>query len=191
MVGFNRRFSKIIGKIKEKTSQRINPIYMRYRMSAGFLPAEHWAHEDGGRVIGECCHIIDLAASIIDADPVSINTESITPTNEYFSGSDNKIITIKYSDGSVVAIEYITLPSKELSKEYMEIHFDGKTMIMDDYKALIYYGCGSKNYITEFSDKGHFEELEALASAIKSNQTAISFQSIANTTKLSFLAAEN
>lgn len=191
MVGFNRRFSKIIEKMTEKTNQRINPLYLRYRMSAGYLPAEHWAHEDGGRIIGECCHIIDLASAITKANPISINTETITPTNEYFSGDDNKIITIKYDDGSVAAIEYITVPSKSLSKEYMEVHFDGKSIIMDDYKTLKFYGCGSKDYATELSNKGHFEELEALAKSIRTNEPAIEFESIVNTTRLSFLAAEN
>ena len=29
-------------------------------MNAGFIPHEIWVHNDGGRIVGEGCHIIDL-----------------------------------------------------------------------------------------------------------------------------------
>lgn len=190
MVGFNRRFSKIITTVKESISNRISPLFIRYRMSAGYLPTDHWAHEDGGRIIGECCHIIDLTTSIIDAKPISINTESLTPRNEYFSAEDNKVITIKYQDGSVASIEYITVASKELSKEFMEVHFDGKSIFMDDYKTLKAHGCKIKKFTGEIPDKGHLEELQELFKGIKSNKPVIEFNSIYNTSYLSILASE-
>ena len=39
MVGFNRRFSPYIREIKKHTDHRIGPLFIHYRMNAGFQPA--------------------------------------------------------------------------------------------------------------------------------------------------------
>jgi predicted dehydrogenase len=63
MVGFNRRFSPLIDKMKIFFSGRREPLQMIYRVNAGFLPKDHWVHdpkEGGGRIVGEACHFVDL-----------------------------------------------------------------------------------------------------------------------------------
>ena len=79
LTGFNRRFSKYIVEIKKYTDQRINPLLIRYRMNAGYIPIDHWVHENGGRIIGEACHIIDLATAMINSTITSICVESLNP----------------------------------------------------------------------------------------------------------------
>ncbi|MCK5644234.1 MAG: bi-domain-containing oxidoreductase, partial [Gammaproteobacteria bacterium] len=61
MVGFNRRFSKYAREVKKHVQDRINPLFIHYRINAGYIPLDHWVHteEGGGRIIGEACHIID------------------------------------------------------------------------------------------------------------------------------------
>ena len=51
---------------------------------------------------------------------------------------------MKYEDGSVASIFYFANGSKELPKEYMEIHFDGSSIVMDDYKSLKAFGVDVK-----------------------------------------------
>ena len=104
-VGFNRRFSKYITEIRKHTNKRINPMIIRYRMNAGYIPLDHWVHEDGGRMVGEACHIIDLMTSLTNSKIESISTESLKPKTDNFVTSDNKSITLKYSDGSIASIE--------------------------------------------------------------------------------------
>lgn len=168
--GFNRRFSTYTTEIKKHTDKRINPLLIRYRMSAGYIPMDHWVHEDGGRIVGEACHIIDLMTALTESDIVSICTESLTPNTDKYSSSDNKSIILKYSDGSVASIEYFATGSKELSKEFMEVHFDGKSIIMDDFKTLKGHGLTLNEIKTDISQKGQFEELEALYEALKGNK---------------------
>jgi predicted dehydrogenase/threonine dehydrogenase-like Zn-dependent dehydrogenase len=168
--GFNRRFSKYITEIKKHTDKRINPMMIRYRMNAGYIPLDHWVHEDGGRMVGEACHIIDLMTSLTNSKIESISVESLTPKTDYYSSSDNKSITLKYTDGSVASIEYFANGSKELAKEFMEIHFDGKSIIMDDYKSLKGYGVKLTEIKDKISQKGQYEELEALYETIKGNK---------------------
>jgi len=139
-------------------------------MNAGYIPLDHWVHEHGGRIVGEACHIIDLMTFFTSSKIESISVESITPKTEMYSSSDNKSIILKYSDGSVASIEYFSIGSKELSKEFMEIHFDGKSIIMDDYKSLKGYGIKLNEITTPISEKGQFEELEILYETLKGNK---------------------
>jgi len=165
--GFNRRFSKYAQEIKLHTDKRLNPLLIHYRMNAGFLPIDHWVHEDGGRIIGEACHIIDLMTFLTGCKILSISVDSMAPVTSNFRASDNKAITLAYEDGSIATIHYFSVGSKDVSKEFMEVHFDGKSIIMDDYKSLKGYGLKLNEIITSSSQKGQFEELECLYESLK------------------------
>lgn len=185
---FNRRFSKYLNEIRKHTSKRVNPLFIQYRMNAGFIPLDHWVHENGGRIVGEACHIIDLMTSLTNEKVISISSESLTPKNEKFSSSDNKSIILKYQDGSIANIQYFATGSKELSKEYMEVHFDNKTIVMDDYKSLKGYGIKIDEITTNISQKGQFEELQVLYDTLsgKNDKWAIELWDMIQTTEITF-----
>ena len=65
---------------------------------------------------------------------------------------------LKYEDGSVCTIQYFASGSKKVSKEYMEVHFDGKTIVMDDYKTLKGYDVSVKE-IKEAAKNGSLKEI--------------------------------
>jgi hypothetical protein len=52
-------------------------------------------------------------------------------------------------------------------KEFCQIYFDGKIIILDDYKKLIGYGIAVKNIHSKESDKGQYEALLEFAEHIK------------------------
>jgi predicted dehydrogenase/threonine dehydrogenase-like Zn-dependent dehydrogenase len=160
--GFNRRFSKYAAEIKTHTQKRVNPLFIQYRMNAGFIPLDHWVHENGGRIVGEGCHIIDLMTFLVGEKVLSISFEKLTPSNNKFSETDNLSLILKYEDGSVANIQYFATGSKELSKEYMEVHFDQKSIVLDDYKTLTGYGMKLNKVSSIRSEKGQFEELITL-----------------------------
>jgi Predicted dehydrogenases and related proteins len=146
-------------------------------------------HENGGRIAGEACHIIDLMMAITGSEIESVFSEAITLSNEKYSTDDNKSIVLKYKDGSVANIEYFSNSSKEPSKEFMEIHFDGKSIVLDDYKSLKGYGIKLKEISTDISQKGQFEELEVLLETPKGNKKGwpIELWDMIKTTEVSFL----
>lgn len=189
MVGFNRRFSKYSVEIKTHTQKRINPLFIHYRMNAGYIPLEHWVHENGGRIVGEGCHIIDLMSYFTESEIESISSESLEPTNEKLSSCDNKSIILKYKDGSVCTIEYFSNGSKDFPKEYMEVHFDEKTIVMKDYKSLKGYGVKVNEIQTENSEKGHVEELVRLHEYLSglSEVSPIQLRDMFQTTKATFI----
>jgi predicted dehydrogenase len=168
MMGFNRRFSKYAREVKKHVQERMNPLFLHYRMNAGYIPLDHWVHteEGGGRIVGEACHIIDLFSCLVDAPVKSYVTASLFPKTSSISTSDNKTIVLEYEDGSVATLEYFSVGSKLLSKETLEVHFDEKSIIMDDYKYIKGFGVKVADLKPQVSDKGQLEELGELAKSL-------------------------
>lgn len=191
MVGFNRRFSQYAQEIKKHTDKRINPLFMHYRVNAGFLPYDIWVHENGGRIIGEACHMIDLMTFFTNSNIESISVETLTPKNEGCQASDNKSIILKYKDGSIAVIDYFSVGSSRFPKEFLEVHFDQKTMVLDDYKTLKGYDMKVKELKTATSQKGQLEELVRLYDTLigKNKSWPIEFWDLIQTTEVSFKIA--
>ena len=126
MVGFNRRFSQHAQEIRKKLINRSSPVLLRYRMNAGFVPYDSWVHEDGGRIIGEACHIIDLMLYLTDSEVSDYAVSTLNPQGGRFKAVDNRSISLTFKDGSVAVIDYFSCGSKEVSKEYLEVHYDNK-----------------------------------------------------------------
>ena len=189
-VGFNRRYSKYAKEIKRLLDGRTAPAFIRYRMNAGFVPSDAWVHGDGGRIIGEGCHLIDLMQYLLDKQVVDCSVAHFKPKSGYYLSEDNRFITMEFEDGSVAEIEYFACGSKELPKEYMEVHWENKSIIMDDYKQLSGYGVKVKSLKSSLSRKGHEEEWLALYEALKSGNNPIDINSLFRTTELSIASAQ-
>jgi len=169
MVGFNKRFSKYAQEVKKHVSARINPMIINYQMNTGYFSLDHWTHteEGGSRIIGEACHVFDLFNYFIEAEIESISVNRITPKTEYFSAQDNVVITIKYKEGSVCSLTYVSLGNGCYPKEFCQIYFDGKIIIINDYKRLESYGVKLKEMKSLESSKGQYEELIEFAKYLK------------------------
>jgi predicted dehydrogenase/threonine dehydrogenase-like Zn-dependent dehydrogenase len=189
MVGFNRRFSVYANEIKRVFNARTSPMLMHYRMNAGFVPYDLWIHKDGGRIVGEGCHIIDLMLFLTGSKIVSFSVNSISPDSGKFNSSDNKSMTFTFEDGSVGVIDYFSCGSKELSKEYLEVHCDNKSVILDDYRNLKGFGVKLKEFKYDQPRKGHKEEWLALYDSLAGGVWPIDFDSMVHTTYISILAS--
>jgi hypothetical protein len=99
---------------------------------------------------------------------------------------DNKSIIFEYEDGSVATLEYFAIGSPELHKEQLEVHFDEKSIIVEDYKSILGFGLTMPLLKSKVPEKGHFEELEFLAMSLKGFKTEwpISLDSLIETTEV-------
>lgn len=188
-VGFNRRFSAYAREIHGLCSDRQSPLFVRYRMNSGFIPYDSWVHEDGGRIVGEACHIIDLITYLTGSEVVEISTTALSPEKSRYQNTDSRSIALKFADGSVGVIDYFALGNNTLSKENMEVHFDGKSIVMDDYKNLNGYGVKVKSISSKASRKGHDEEWIEVYRAIRSGVAPISVDSLLKTSRASIIAS--
>ena len=157
-VDYNRSFAPFIQKIKWELINRSSPVIIHYRMNAGYISGDHWTQTElgAGRVIGEACHIFDLFCFLTGANPTAVSVESLKPGRDDLFPTDNFSAQISFSDGSICTLLYTALGHGALGKERMEVFYDSKSIVMDDYKVLQGFGLShSFNESTRYPDKGH------------------------------------
>jgi predicted dehydrogenase/threonine dehydrogenase-like Zn-dependent dehydrogenase len=189
-VDFNRSFSPFIKKIKEVVKNRNNPMIIQYRMNAGLIPKDHWIYspENGGRIIGEACHIFEMFCFLTDAQPVSVSVESINSNNTVVKSVDNFFAQLRMSDGSCCSLLYTSVGNADLGKERMEVFFDGKSIVMNDFYELQGFGLPKIFDIkNKTQDKGHEALLQKFFTSVRlpNLQPPIPYQRILLATEIS------
>lgn len=191
-VGFNRRFSPHIQKIK-KAVPTASPKNMIATMNAGFIPDSVWVHDmevGGGRIIGEACHYIDLLTYISGSKVKSIcmNALGINPKEN----TDNASLLLKFENGDSGVINYFANGSKAYAKERLEVYFDEKTLIMNNFRKTEGYGIKGFSNLSTKLDKGHKSQFHKLGELAKNGgDPLIPFEEIVNVTKASLAAIES
>ncbi len=191
-VDFNRSFAPFNQIIKSALDDRKNPVIINYRMNAGYISKDHWINEkeNGGRIIGEACHIFDLFCYLTNSKPKSVVVLPINNSSLDVLNTENFIATVQMSDGSCCSLTYSSMGNMQVEKEYMEILFDGKTILMQDYKTLKGFGLPiSFSRSSRYSDKGHeelFNEFVRLAK-IEGSKPPISIERILYSTRLTLI----
>jgi predicted dehydrogenase/threonine dehydrogenase-like Zn-dependent dehydrogenase len=193
MTGFNRRFSPAAVRAREVLTQRTTPLVAEYRMNAGYIPLDHWVHgpEGGGRNIGEACHVYDLFDALVgDFAVEDVTARAIRADGTRLAANDNFVATVAYADGSVCTLTYTALGHRDHPKERMEVFADGIVLALDDYKSMQVAGRGS-GWRGTTQQKGHIEELEALAAALRSGGPwPISLEEQARAMRIAFAVEE-
>jgi len=71
----------------------------------------------------------------------------------------------------------------------MEIHFDSKTIVMDNYKSLKGYNLKLKEITSSINEKGHLEQLLSFYNSISGNYQnwPIELWDMIQTTEVSFM----
>jgi predicted dehydrogenase len=196
MVGFNRRFAPLAAEIKSRFEHRTGPMTIVYRVNAGQLPREHWAHdaeEGGGRIIGEACHFIDFIQFMTGALPISVSAGAVCANNASGIVDDSTVITLTMVDGSIGTIIYTASGDSTVPKERVEIFCDRSVATIDDFRRgtfvtnrkSVRLGKGTQ-------DKGHSDEVAAFLTAVaRGNASPIELESLVATTLASFAAVES
>ena len=129
MVGFNRRFSPLAARLREELAG-VGPLVLAYRVNAGALPAGHWlaGPEEGGRIVGEACHFVDLATFLTRSVPVRVFAAAPAGAAEPAS------MLVSFADGSVLALTYAVIGSRRLSKERLEVFGGGRAWVLEDWQ---------------------------------------------------------
>ncbi len=186
-VGFNRRFSPMIGQMKSKLSGQVA---INYRVNAGVIPKDVWIQDreiGGGRIIGEVCHFIDTCSYLTGSDVVSVFATTVQKDDQSIPDEDNVNIILNYANGSTATIGYYAYGDSNMPKEYIEAFGNGVSITMNDFREMHIYSGGKDEKVKSANqDKGFVNEFKAFQAAVKSGEPAISFVSIYNTTKTTF-----
>ncbi|MDF2515214.1 MAG: putative dehydrogenase [Sphingobacterium sp.] len=190
-VGFNRRFSPHIVKIKQFVGDA--PMNVIATMNAGTIPSNVWVHDmkvGGGRIIGEACHYIDLITFLTGSRVKSVCMNSLGLNPE--ENTDNASILLRYENGSTGVINYFANGSKAYSKERVEVFSQERTFIMDNFRRTEAFGVKGFSTLKTSLDKGHKAQFQQLIGRTKTGGgSLISLDEIINTTRASFAAIES
>ena len=187
MVGFNRRFSPYSKHMYKQVSGRSSALAMSMTVNAGALPKDLWVHEpsEGGRIIGEGCHWIDLMSFMANSKVKSVHSIAINQESEMAIKNDNAIINLKFEDGSIGTLQYISTGNKSFSKERLTLFSEGKVLELDNFKKVNGFGASGLKKMGQ--DKGHQAEMVGFVDNIKKSKSPmISFDSLVNTTLATF-----
>ncbi len=158
MVGFNRRFSPLVEKIKAFLCTSQEPKSFIMTMNAGYIPSDHWVQDlsrGGGRIIGEACHYIDLMRYLADSEIVSVQARRMGNTDSVDITEDKAMILLGFKDGSFGCINYLANGHKGFPKERVEVFTAGKIFQIDNFRTLTGFGWnGFKKKRLRKQDKG-------------------------------------
>ena len=189
MVGFNRRFSPHIIKIKELLAKMNQPKSIVMTINAGFLPSDHWINDEkigGGRIIGEFCHFIDLVLFIVGSRIKSWSRNS----NQNLK--DNVSVILNFHDGSIGTINYFTNGAKSFPKETLEVFCGGSVLKLNNFKSLKGYGWKNFKKLNLWKqDKGHNGSVKTFLKALHTREIPIPFDELLLVSSLSIQISQS
>lgn len=174
MVGFNRRFSPQVQKMKELLSSVKEPKSFMMTMNAGAIPADHWTQDNevgGGRIIGEACHFIDLMRFLADSEIVSVQCRRMGDVDGVDITEDKAAIILGFADGSFGTIHYLANGAANFPKERVEVFAAGRVLQLDNFRKLKAFGWPGFSKMNLWKqDKGQTDCAAAFLSAIESGK---------------------
>lgn len=178
-VGFNRRHSSHSKFAATELSKRTAPAVLTYNVNAGAIPADHWVNKlsaGGGRFIGENCHFIDLCCFLLGTEIVHKSVRHFK-SHSALEISDNFVTMLQFADGSIATINYFTGGSSRLPKEVLSAHFEGKSLLMDNFLRSKIVGKGAnRKHRTLRQDKG----TEAMIKMVHQQESSGRFENFAD-----------
>jgi len=169
-VGFNRRYSPLTRRTREVLARLEGPLVATYRVNAGALPPGHWAldpGEGGGRILGECCHFVDLLLHLVGAPLTMVEARALPSDGNRVVRSDSFVATLGFADGSRAALVYTGLGDPGLAKERIEIFRHGTALVIDDFTSLTVHGGPGGSLSLPRQDKGIAGQWEAIARRLR------------------------
>jgi polar amino acid transport system substrate-binding protein len=195
IVGFNRRFSPLAREALDFFKGRDFPLSINYRINAGRVPRNHWVHDisEGGRIIGEVCHFVDLVHFLTGSLTTRVFSESVANRNSETTEEDSVFVTLRLADGSNASIAYLAEGDKALPKERVEIFGGGKSFVIDDFRNATAYENGrEKTTRLREQDKGQRDEIRAVMSVVLDGRPApITIEDLSRTTRATFRIRES
>lgn len=174
MVGFNRRFSPQVQKMKQLLDNNTIPKSFIMTVNAGAIPADHWTQDPavgGGRVIGEACHFIDLLRFLSGHKITSVQQQRMGTSSDNLN--DNVTITLTFEDGSLGNIHYLANGHSSFPKERLEVFCDGGILQLDNFRKMRGFGWPGFSKMNLLSqDKGQNICASKFVKAIETGSTS-------------------
>lgn len=193
MVGFNRRFSPQVQKMKSLLASVTEPKSFIMTMNAGAIPPNHWTQDleaGGGRIIGEACHFIDLMRFLAGSRIVSVQARRMGDNPGVPVKEDKASITLGFEDGSFGTIMYLANGAASFPKERVEVFAAGRVLQLDNFRKLNGYGWPGFSKMNLWKqDKGQKDCAAAFLQSIETGTPAIPAEEVFEVAHITIEAA--
>ena len=193
MVGYNRRFSIHLQRVKKSIGDNVGAKNIIINMNAGSLPDTHWTRDyknEGGRIIGEACHLFDLSIYLTDSLIKSVCSNSLGGLKD--ANTDNMSILLKMEDGSNIVINYFSNGSRKYSKERIEVFSLERNWIIENFIETKSYGAKNFPKTKTKIDKGHYNQFKEYFNNIENGRgSPIPIEQIVNVSLATFAAIKS
>ncbi len=177
MVGFNRRFSPHVVKLKSLLDTVHEPKSFVVTVNAGRIPPEHWTQNPdvgGGRLIGEACHFIDLLRFLARSPIAAIRATGMGVRARKTTTRDTFTITLEFDDGSLGLINYLSNGSNAFPKERIETFTAGRVLQIDNFRTLKGYGWPGFSAMRSWrQDKGQDQTVACFLASMRLGEAPI------------------
>ena len=180
MVGFNRRFSPLLGEVRDRLGPIAPGATLRYLVNAGTLDAKSWyanGTEQGSRFVGEGGHFIDTAGWWLDELPIEVWSAG---------AGDDLHVVVRYGSGSLATIDYLSTGHPRFPKETIEVLNGGRTARFDNFRRGTVWSGRKHDTLRNRgrTDKGQKAEIDAFVTSARTGAPMpISFESLWATTR--------
>ncbi len=188
MVGFNRRFAPLLVEMRERFGRSSEPANARYLVNAGRLAADSWygdTEAEGSRFVGEGGHFVDTMSWWLGHDPVEVVTMGA-------GEADDVQVSLRYGDGSLATVTYLTTAHRRFPKETFEVSRGGRTARLDNFRRATVWS-GSRSRVRRHlgpADKGQAAEVRAFVHSVRTGgPMPISLDSLTATTRATLATA--
>ena len=188
LVGFNRRYAPLLVEMRARFGESSEPTNARYLVNAGRLASDSWYQDsdaEGSRFVGEGGHFVDTLSWWIGSDPVEVATMQA-------AGPDELQMSLRYDDGSLATITYLTNAHRRFPKETFEASTSGRTARLDNFRRTTVWS-GTRARVRRplgAPDKGQSAQIQEFLDAVRSGgPMPISLESLTTTTRATLAAA--
>jgi predicted dehydrogenase/threonine dehydrogenase-like Zn-dependent dehydrogenase len=173
-VGYNRRYAPSSLAVRDAIAAARGPAVAVYRVNAGRVPAGHWTLDPdvgGGRIVGELCHMLDLLLFWLGPEVVEWSASAVPAAASGGATPQDAAVALRLRDARgvehVASLTYLSVGSKALAKEWIEVHAGGGSLRLEDFARLEAHGLGTSAGDARRPDKGHRAEIAAFRDAIR------------------------
>ncbi len=188
LVGFNRRYAPLLVEMRARFGKPSEPTNARYLVNAGRLASDSWYRDsdvEGSRFVGEGGHFVDTLSWWIGSDPVEVVAMPA-------AGPDELQMSLRYDDGSLATISYLTNAHRRFPKETFEASTSGRTARLDNFRRTTVWS-GTRPRVRRrlgSPDKGQSVQIQEFLAAVRSGgPMPISLESLTTTTRATLAAA--
>jgi predicted dehydrogenase len=159
----------------------------RYLINAGPLARDSWYRNEeleGSRFVGEGGHFIDTLSWWIGSDPTEVTA--------MVAGEEQELLaTLRYADGSLASLAYVTRGNPRFPKETFEASSGGCSARLDNFRrAIVWAGKRRRSSRALSADKGQRAQLDSFLQSVRTGAAMpIPLSSLVQTTRATFAVA--